>query len=304
MAKPDGLLVVPPEEELVFLHPLVVERLWGVGPVTAQKLRQRGIRTVGEVAGFERDTLVAMLGAGTGRHLHALAHNQDPRRVQVGRRRGSIGSQQALGSAGRSPAVVDAALVALADRVAHRLRGAHRVGRTIVLRLRFRDTSPLDGPGQRDDANARSRTLDSIHPRPHTRPSRPTIGRCQGGLGGQMNAADLHRQWQEAVNATDLDAFIQLYDPEARVLLPDGATLEGREAIRATYAELFAQGTPSVTLTTRFASELGDLALLSCSWEGVVAGEKAAGITAEVARRQPDGRWAFLIDNPWAAPAE
>jgi DNA polymerase-4 len=139
VAKPDGLLVVPPDGELAFLHPLPVERLWGVGPVTAQKLRQRGIHTVGEVADLECDTLVAMLGAGSGRHLHALAHNQDPRPVQVGRRRRSIGSQQALGRAGRSPAVVDAALVALADRVARRLRGAHRVGRTIVLRLRFGD---------------------------------------------------------------------------------------------------------------------------------------------------------------------
>jgi uncharacterized protein (TIGR02246 family) len=119
-----------------------------------------------------------------------------------------------------------------------------------------------------------------------------------------MNAGDLHRQWQEAVNAADLDAFVRLYDPDARVLLADGGTLDGQEAIRETYAALFAQGAPSVTLTTRFASEVGDLALLSCSWKGVLAGEKSAGITAEVARRQPDGRWAFLIDNPWAAPAE
>ena len=119
-----------------------------------------------------------------------------------------------------------------------------------------------------------------------------------------MNAADLHRRWEEAANAADLDAFVDLYDPDATVLLPGGDTLRGRDAIRTTYAELFAQGTPSVTLTTRFASEHGDLALLSCAWEGVVAGEKAAGITAEVAKRQPDGRWTFLIDNPWAAPAD
>ncbi len=119
-----------------------------------------------------------------------------------------------------------------------------------------------------------------------------------------MTAAELHRQWQDAVNAADLEAFCRLYDPDARVLLPDGTTLDGRDAIRATYAALFAQGTPSVTLTTRFASEVGDLALLSCAWKGTIAGEKAAGITAEVARRQPDGRWAFRLANPWAAPAD
>jgi uncharacterized protein (TIGR02246 family) len=119
-----------------------------------------------------------------------------------------------------------------------------------------------------------------------------------------MDAADLHREWEEAVNAADIEAFVRLYDPDARVLLPDGATLEGQQAIREAYTPLFRQGTPSATLTTRFASEMGDLALLSCSWEGVLGGEKGAGITAEVARRQPDGRWAFLIDNPWAFPAD
>src|SRR3954465_4070585 len=95
VAKPDGLLVVPPGGEIAFLHPLPVDRLWGVGPVTATKLRDRGIRTVGEVAQLDEALLVAMLGPAGGRHLHALAHNRDPRRVRPGRRRGSIGSQRA-----------------------------------------------------------------------------------------------------------------------------------------------------------------------------------------------------------------
>jgi DNA polymerase IV len=149
VAKPDGLLVVPPDRELAFLHPLPVERLWGVGPVTSAKLRSRGIATVAEVAALGEDTLVAMLGAASGRHLHALAHNRDPRAVQAGRRRRSIGSQRALGWRGQSPAEVDASLVALADRVARRLRAARRVARTVVLRLRFADLTRA----------ARSRTL-------------------------------------------------------------------------------------------------------------------------------------------------
>jgi DNA polymerase-4 len=141
VAKPDGLLVVPPGGELVFLHPLPVDRLWGVGPVTATKLRDRGIRTVGEVAQLEEALLVAMLGPAGGRHLHALAHNRDPRRVRPGRRRGSIGSQRALGRGPRSPEAVDAAVVGLVDRVTRRMRAAGRVGRTVVLRLRFADYS-------------------------------------------------------------------------------------------------------------------------------------------------------------------
>ncbi|WP_033338745.1 DNA polymerase IV [Catenuloplanes japonicus] len=139
VGKPDGLLVVPPGGELEFLHPLPVERLWGVGPVTAAKLRDRQIHTVGHVARIGEAALVSMLGAHAGRHLHALAHNHDPRRVRVGTRRGSIGSQNALGRGPHPPEQVDAVLAALVDRVARRMRAAGRPGRTVTLRLRFAD---------------------------------------------------------------------------------------------------------------------------------------------------------------------
>ena len=139
VAKPNGLLVVPPDRELAFLHPLPVERLWGVGQVTAAKLHQRGIRRVGEVADLAETTLVTMLGRASGRHLHALAHNLDPRPVVVGRRRRSIGSQRALGRSPTSPEAAEAILVGLVDRVTRRMRKAGRVGRTVVLRLRFDD---------------------------------------------------------------------------------------------------------------------------------------------------------------------
>ena len=139
VSKPDGLLLVPPDGELTFLHPLAVERLWGVGPITGDKLRERGIRTVGEVAELEEDDLVAIVGPAAGHHLHALAHNRDPRRVETGKRRGSIGSQRALGSRPRPPQEVDAVLIGLVDRVTRRLRRAERIGRTVVLRLRFGD---------------------------------------------------------------------------------------------------------------------------------------------------------------------
>jgi DNA polymerase-4 len=139
VAKPDGLLVVPPDRELAFLHPLPVERLWGVGAVTARKLHEHAIATVGDVARLEEGTLVALLGRASGRHLHALAHNRDARPVQVRRRRRSIGAQHALGRGPRSPSEIDVFLVGLVDRVTRRMRAAGRVGRTIVLRLRFGD---------------------------------------------------------------------------------------------------------------------------------------------------------------------
>jgi DNA polymerase-4 len=141
VAKPDGLLIVPLGGEREFLHPLPVERLWGVGPVTATRLREQGVRTVGRVARLGEAALVSMLGVAAGRHLHALAHNRDPRRVQVGRRRGSIGSQRALGRWSRSASDLQAVVASLVDRVTRRMRTAGRVGRTVVLRLRFGDFS-------------------------------------------------------------------------------------------------------------------------------------------------------------------
>jgi DNA polymerase IV len=141
VAKPDGLLVVPPDRELAFLHVLPVERLWGVGSKTATKLHHLGITTVGQVAELSEATLVALLGRASGRQLHALAHNRDPRPVQARRRRRSIGAQRALGRSPTSLADLDIAIVALVDRVTRRMRTAGRVGRTVVLRLRFDDFS-------------------------------------------------------------------------------------------------------------------------------------------------------------------
>ena len=139
VGKPDGLLVVAPGTELAFLHPLPVERLWGVGPVTSATLHARGITTVGEVAQVPEPALVATLGPHAGRHLHALAHNRDPRAVRATPRRRSVGAQHALGRRRRSAGEVDAVLVGLVDRVTRRLRDGGRVGRTLTLRLRFDD---------------------------------------------------------------------------------------------------------------------------------------------------------------------
>jgi DNA polymerase IV len=160
VAKPDGLLIVPPAAELGFLHPLPVERLWGVGPVTAEKLRRRGITTVGEVACLGEIALVEILGRAGGRQLHALAHNRDRRRVTPGRRRRSMGAQRALGRrAAKSPAALDAALVGLVDRLTRRLRAAHRVCRTVTIRLRFDDFSRVTRSHTLWQSTSRTRTI-------------------------------------------------------------------------------------------------------------------------------------------------
>jgi DNA polymerase-4 len=140
-AKPDGLLLVPPDRELAFLHPLPVRRLWGVGAKTAEKLHAHGIETVADVAELSEATLGAMVGGAMGRQLFALSRNIDRRRVVTGVRRRSVGAQRALGRRGNtmSAAEVDAVVINLIDRITRRMRKAGRTGRTVVLRLRFED---------------------------------------------------------------------------------------------------------------------------------------------------------------------
>jgi DNA polymerase-4 len=139
--KPDGLLLVPPDRELAFLHPLPVRRLWGVGAKTAEKLRAHGIETVADVAELNETTLASMVGGAMGHQLYALSHNIDRRRVVTGVRRRSVGAQRALGRRGNtmSAAEVDVVVINLVDRITRRMRKAGRTGRTVVLRLRFDD---------------------------------------------------------------------------------------------------------------------------------------------------------------------
>jgi len=154
VSKPDGLLVVEPDGELDFLHPLPVQRLWGVGAVTATKLNERGVHTVADVAAMSPDALVAIVGRSMGHQLHALAHNRDTRRVTAGKRRGSIGSQQALGRQQRSRDEIGVVLWRLVDRVTSRMRRADRVGRTITVRLRFDDLTQTTRSRSLSDASS------------------------------------------------------------------------------------------------------------------------------------------------------
>ncbi len=158
-AKPDGLLVVPPDGERAFLHPLPVERLWGVGPATAIKLHDWGLARVGQLAQLGEATLVSIAGRALGRHLHALAHGRDPRPVRPRRGRGSFGAQSASVRPSTSPEAVDAVVVALVDRVTRRMRASGRAGRTVVLRLRFADFSRATRSQTLSHATAATKTV-------------------------------------------------------------------------------------------------------------------------------------------------
>jgi DNA polymerase-4 len=177
LCKPDGLLIVPIESELTFLHALPVERIWGVGPATSAKLHDARITTVGQVTGFDVAELARIIGSGAAHHLHALAHNRDPRRVRTGTSRRSIGSQSAIGRGPHSDTYLDRTVQTIVDRVTRRLRAAGRTGSTVVLRLRFDDFTrsttsrtlpqPTDNTGVILDTARRllTRRLPQIHDR-------------------------------------------------------------------------------------------------------------------------------------------
>lgn len=136
-AKPDGLVVVPPDREFEFLHPLPVDLVWGVGPVTQAHLAGAGIRTIGDLAATPSPVLKALLGRAASGKLGALATNIDPRRVETGRQQASVGAQYALGRTEATLDLLRTALGFLADRVGGRMRRAGRAGRTITVRVRF-----------------------------------------------------------------------------------------------------------------------------------------------------------------------
>ena len=126
MAKPDGVLIVPIGEELQFLAPLPVQRLWGVGPKTLAKLERIGVRTIGDVRALPEGTLESTLGTAHGRHLAELARNLDPRPIERSRDAKSVGNEETFAHDIRTPAGAERELLALADRVAGRLRARRR----------------------------------------------------------------------------------------------------------------------------------------------------------------------------------
>jgi DNA polymerase IV len=241
VAKPDGLLVVPPGAERDFLDPLRVEQLWGVGPVTTRKLNGHGIRTVGQLARIPEATLVGVLGRASGRRAHALALGRDARRVRHGRRGRSVGAQSALGRGPHSPAALDATLVGLVDRVTRRMRRSGRAGRTVVVRLRFGDYSRA----------SRSRTL--AHP---TAASRTII------TAARMLLADA-RELVEARGITLIGVAVTNLDGAGQLALPlDGTDGDALDAVLDDVCERY--GPAALTRGVL----LGRPRLLAADWPG------------------------------------
>jgi DNA polymerase IV len=148
-AKPDGLIVVPADRVLDFLHPLPVDALWGVGEKAAQTLHRLGLGTVGDLARAPLPMLRAALGEAAAAHLHELSWGRDPRRVVAEQAEKSIGAEMTFETDVAEPAVIRRSLLALAERTGARLRAGGHVGRTIAIKVRLADFTTV----------SRSRTL-------------------------------------------------------------------------------------------------------------------------------------------------
>ncbi len=148
-AKPDGLLVVPADQVIAFLHPLPVGALWGVGERTEEHLVRLGLHTVADIANTPKATLCRALGQATGAHLHELSWGRDPRAVRAHEPEKSIGNEHTFAEDVDDPEVIGAHLLRLADQVGGRLRAAGFTARSVHLKVRFADFSTI----------TRSRTL-------------------------------------------------------------------------------------------------------------------------------------------------
>lgn len=222
IAKPDGLLLVTPDRERQFLEPLPVAVLWGIGEATAARLAARGVTTLGDAAALPDDVLAAIVGASAARRLRAVAEGRDTGRLRVGPRRRSIGSQTALGRRPRDSGQIDAVLLAVVDRVMHRVRAAGCVGRTVVLRLRFDDYAAVTRSHALPMATAHTATVLAVA-RALLAAARPMIelrGLTLLGL---------------ALADVDSDAAVQLVLPWAAGAGSDTVVQAASDAVRARF---------------------------------------------------------------------
>lgn len=150
LEKPDGLVIIPPERVLGFVSSLPVERLWGVGPATAKRLHEMGLRLAGDVAERSVEDLVNRFG-NQGRTLHALSRGIDERPVHNQREPKSRGSETTFEGDVTSEARLSLELGRLAEDVSRRLGRLGRAGRTVTLKVRYSDFTTI----------TRSRTLSA-----------------------------------------------------------------------------------------------------------------------------------------------
>jgi DNA polymerase-4 len=247
-----GVRAVRPGEELDFLHPLPVERLWGVGPATLARLVRLGVATVGDLARLPLPTVVAAIGSAQGTHLHRLANGIDPRAVEPDRALKSVGHEETFAQDHHTVATLEPELVRMADAVASRLRQGGLAGRTVTLKLRFADfrtitrSSTLREPtaGSQDIAREAKRLLASVDPSVGVRLVGVSLSNLtddatrqlsfdqllEGPDGGSTAGGSSPADWDEADRAVDAirDRFGHRAIGPASGLSPDGLRVKRR----------------------------------------------------------------------------
>jgi DNA polymerase-4 len=214
LGKPDGLLVVPADRVLEFLHPLPVDALWGVGEATGEALRKLGLRTVADVAALSRRTLERAIGDAMGAHLHQLALGEDPRRVQPFEAAKSVGSEETFSIDLDSSEDILREILRLSDRTASRLRAKGLCGRTVTLKVRFANFRTITRSRTSDEPMETAAELFAIAKDLYERldPDRPRIrllgvsvtGLVEGPAERQLDLlTDGGPGWSEATKAID-----------------------------------------------------------------------------------------------------
>ncbi len=240
-AKPDGLLVVPANAVIEFLHPLPVGALWGVGERTEQVLTRLGLRTVGDLADTPLSTLQRALGPAVGAQLHALAWGRDDRRVVVEEPDRSVGAEHTFDRDVDDPLVVRRELLRLAERVGERMRRAGLQGRTVSIKVRFADFTTITRartlPGHTDVGNeiyAASRALYDALGLDRARLRLVGVRVEQlvpvGSAPRQLALGERERGWREAERAADRAAArfgSGVVRPASLVPDPDAARADG-----------------------------------------------------------------------------
>jgi DNA polymerase-4 len=210
-AKPDGLLVIPENETLAFLHPLPVGALWGVGGVTEEALTKRGLRTIGDIAATPVATLQRAVGEASGRKLHDLANGIDPRSVTTRAEEKSIGHEITFETDVTDADILRRELLRLSTQVAARLRAARSTGHTVVLKLRYGDFTTITRSRKLGEPTDLARRIYE-----EVRASYEALGAHRGvrligvrveqlseGGPGQLGLWDADEGWREAERAID-----------------------------------------------------------------------------------------------------
>jgi DNA polymerase-4 len=250
LEKPDGLLVVPPGEELTVLHALPVTRLWGVGPATAQRLQRIGVTTVAELAAVPQDELIGLVGQAVGAGLAAQAAGRDDRAVIPDRETKSVGAEETFDTDVADLSRLRDELDLMAGRTARRLRSSGHSGRTVTLKVRLHDFRTLSRsltlPGGTDDETTIRRVVRKLLSEVDVSDGIRLIGVAVSGLSDHVQD-ELPDLVPEVVLAPvpPLPAREQITEP-ARRWTP-GADVE-----HASYGSGWVQGSGVGRVTVRF----------------------------------------------------